>query len=81
LHDALNPAVLELIGRVAAHGVRTGCEVSLCGDMAAEPASLTRLLDAGVRAVSVAPAALARTKAAIARNPAGGDGGDGGDDR
>ncbi len=81
LHDTLNPAVLELIGRVAAHGVRAGCEVSLCGDMAAEPASLARLLDAGLRAVSVAPAALARTKAAIARNPAGGDGGDGGDDR
>ncbi len=78
LHDALNPAVLELIGRVAAHGVRAGCEVSLCGDMAAEPANLARLLDAGVRAVSVAPAALARTKAAIARNTVGGDGGDDG---
>ena len=78
LHDALNPAVLELIGRVAAHGGRAGCEVSLCGDMAAEPASLARLLEAGVRAVSVAPAALARTKAAIARNTVGGDGGDDG---
>ena len=78
LHDALNPAVIELIGRVADHGARTGCEVSLCGDMAAEPASLARLLDAGLRAVSVAPAALARTKAAIARNPASGDGADDG---
>ena len=78
LHDALNPAVLELIGRVVAHGVQTGCEVGLCGDMAAEPASLARLLEVGLRAVSVAPAALARTKAAIARNPAGGDSGDGG---
>ncbi len=78
LHDALNPAVLELIGRVAAHGVRVGCEVSLCGDMAAEPASLARLLDAGLRAVSVAPAALARTKAAIARSSAAGDGTDDG---
>jgi phosphotransferase system enzyme I (PtsI) len=74
LYDALNPAVLELIERVVAHGVRTGCEVSLCGDMAAEPASLARLLDAGIRAVSVAPAALARTKAAIARNTVSGDG-------
>ena len=68
LHDALNPAVLELIGRVVAHGVRAGCEVSLCGDMAAEPACLGRLLELGLSAVSVAPAALARTKAAIARN-------------
>ena len=78
LHDALNPAVLELIGRVVAHGVRAGCEVSLCGDMAAEPACLERLLDLGLSAVSVAPAALARTKAAIARESAAGDGADGG---
>ena len=78
LHDGLNPAVLELIGRVAAHGARAGCEVSLCGDMAGEPASLARLLDVGLRAVSVAPAALARTKAAIARSSAAGESSDGG---
>jgi len=46
--------------------------------MAAEPACLGRLLDLGLSAVSVAPAALARTKAAIARKSAAGDGADGG---
>ncbi len=78
LHDALNPAVFELIGRVVTHGMEAGLEVSLCGDLAGEPASLARLLDVGLRAVSVAPAALARTKAAIARSSAAGDGADGG---
>ena len=38
-----------------------------CGDMAADPAGLAALLDLGLRSVSVAPAALARTKAAVAR--------------
>ena len=66
LHDPMNPAVLELIGRVVAHGRDSGKEVSLCGDMAAEPDCLTALLDRGLRSVSVAPAALAAVKAGIA---------------
>ena len=66
LHDAMNPAVLELIARVVAHGRDSGKEVSLCGDMAAEPNCLTALLDRGLRSVSVAPAALAEVKAGIA---------------
>jgi phosphotransferase system enzyme I (PtsI) len=78
LHDALNPAVLELIGRVAACGEISGREVSLCGDMAADPECLELLLQAGLRAVSVAPAALARTKAAVARSAQAGDGAHGG---
>ena len=40
--------------------------VSLCGDMASEPAHLARLLDSGIRAFSVAPAAIARVKCALA---------------
>ena len=59
-------AVLRLIARVARHGRETGREVSLCGDAAGDPAVLPRLLEAGLRVVSVAPTALARTKAAIA---------------
>ncbi len=67
LYDPQNPAVFELIRRVVEHGTATGCEVSLCGDMAAEPNFLAPLLETGLRILSVAPAALARTKAAIAR--------------
>jgi len=67
LYDPLNPAVIELIGRVAGHGAATDREVSLCGDMAAEPKFLTPLLGTGLRVLSVAPASLAQTKAAVSR--------------
>ena len=66
LLDPLHPAVLELIARVAAACDRSGREVSVCGEMAAEPECLRALLDAGIRAVSVPPATLASTKASVA---------------
>ena len=66
LLDPLHPAVLELIARVAAACDRAGREVSVCGEMAAQPECLRALLDGGIRAVSVPPAALAATKATIA---------------
>ena len=66
LLDPLHPAVLELIARVAAACDRTGREVSVCGEMAAQPECLRALIDGGIRAVSVPPAALAATKATVA---------------
>ena len=66
LLDPLHPAVLELIARVAAACDRAGREVSVCGEMAAQPECLRALLDVGIRAVSVPPAALAATKATVA---------------
>lgn len=60
-----HPGVLRLIANVAAFGLATGREVSLCGDAAADPRSIPALLEAGVRVVSVAPSAIARTKSAI----------------
>ncbi len=68
LHDPLDPAVLELIGRVIAHGAATGREVGLCGDMASDPRFLPALLDLGLASLSVAPARLAKVKAEIARH-------------
>ncbi len=68
LHDPLDPAVLELIGRVIAHGAATGREVGLCGDMASDPRYLPVLLGLGLRSMSVAPARLAKVKAEIARH-------------
>ncbi len=70
LYQPENPAVLELIGRVVAAGQASGREVSLCGDMAADPAMAGLLLARGLRAFSVAPAAVAAVKAAVARVPA-----------
>jgi phosphotransferase system enzyme I (PtsI) len=42
--------------------------VSLCGDLASDPRYVPALLDCGLRALSVAPAALASVKAAVARH-------------
>jgi phosphotransferase system enzyme I (PtsI) len=50
---------------VAQLGRDRGIPVSLCGDMASEPRHLPVLIEAGVTSLSVAPAALARVKAAI----------------
>jgi phosphoenolpyruvate-protein phosphotransferase (PTS system enzyme I) len=66
LYDPGNPAVLELIDRVVETGERHGIEVSLCGDMASDPALVPRLLELGLRRLSVAPATLGAVKAAIA---------------
>ncbi len=65
LQDPLNPAVLELIARVSAAGAVKHREVSVCGEMASLPAQVPALLDAGVRTLSVPPAALAPVKAAV----------------
>lgn len=59
-------AVLRLIRNVVEHGRRIGREVSLCGDMGGDVHYLPKLLDCGLRTVSVAPAALANAKATIA---------------
>ena len=67
LCDVTNPAVMKLIGDVAAFGARSHIEVSLCGDAAGHPALVPLLLRAGLRSLSVAPAMLGAVKAAIAR--------------
>ncbi len=65
LADPLNPAVLRLIANVVRHGRESGRDVSLCGDAGGDPAILPALLGTGLRALSVAPTALARTKSVI----------------
>ncbi|MFZ0208352.1 MAG: putative PEP-binding protein, partial [Roseiarcus sp.] len=67
LIDPSHPAVLRLIAQVAAHGARVGRKVSLCGDAGGEPKHIEALLGAGLRALSVSPAALGPAKEAIAR--------------
>ncbi len=65
LQDPLNPAVLELIARVSTAGAAKRLEVSVCGEMASLPAQVPALLDAGIRTLSVPPAALGLVKAAV----------------
>jgi phosphotransferase system enzyme I (PtsI) len=67
LADPLNPAVLRLIRMVAEHGRTSGHEVCLCGDAGGDPDVIEALLRTGLRSLSVTPAALAATKAAIGR--------------
>ncbi|WP_425406364.1 phosphoenolpyruvate--protein phosphotransferase [Hwanghaeella sp.] len=61
-------AVLSLIRHVAGFGASKGREVSVCGDMAGDPAYVPKLLDCGIDALSMAPTALARVKGVIARH-------------
>jgi phosphotransferase system enzyme I (PtsI) len=65
LNDPGHPAVIRLIKHVVAHGQANARPVSLCGDMASDPALLKRLLATGLKRLSVAPAALGRIKLAI----------------
>jgi phosphotransferase system enzyme I (PtsI) len=67
LQDPLQPAVLRLIHEVVEHANAHGIAVSLCGDMASDVRCIPALLGVGLRCVSVAPAAVGRVKAAIAR--------------
>ena len=67
LQDPLQPAVLRLIHEVVEHANAQGIAVSLCGDMASDVRCIPALLGVGLRSLSVAPAAVGRVKAAIAR--------------
>ena len=64
--------VIELIERVVEVGRRRGIEISLCGDMASDVNLAPRLLELGLRRLSVAPAALGAIKATIAGWPPAG---------
>jgi phosphotransferase system enzyme I (PtsI) len=67
LQDPLQPAMLRIMRDVVKYADAHGIPVSLCGDMAGDPRCVPALLGIGLRRLSVAPAALAGVKAAIAR--------------
>jgi phosphotransferase system enzyme I (PtsI) len=69
LYNPGNPAIQALIRQVVAVAAKRGVEISLCGDMASDPAYLPALLSLGLRRLSVAPAQLGSVKAAIAAWP------------
>lgn len=60
-----NAAVLGLIRQVADAGGLRNREVSVCGDMASDPQMVPHLLRAGIRSLSVTPAAVAAVKHSI----------------
>ncbi|WGF86580.1 phosphoenolpyruvate--protein phosphotransferase [Marinivivus vitaminiproducens] len=69
LYRPMHPSVLRLIREVVEAGRDKGVLVSLCGDLAGEPAAVSALLELGLERLSVTPAALGRVKHAIADLP------------
>jgi phosphotransferase system enzyme I (PtsI) len=65
LYDPLHPAVLKLIQMTIAGGRRAGIGVSMCGEMAGEPAYTRLLLGMGLREFSAAPSTLLEVKRII----------------
>lgn len=66
LQETCAEPVLELVERVATAGTQRGVEASVCGEAASLPSVIPALLDRGIRVLSVPPAAVGRTKAAVA---------------
>jgi phosphotransferase system enzyme I (PtsI) len=64
-YQPLHPAVLRLIHSVAEAARSAGRELTLCGEMAADPLHTALLLGLGLRALSVAPGAMLEVKNAI----------------
>jgi phosphotransferase system enzyme I (PtsP) len=64
-YDGLHPAVLNAIHHVINAAHLRGKPVSVCGELAGDPAGALLLLGMGVDALSMSPAGLARVKLVI----------------
>jgi len=62
LYQPLHPAILRVILMVRRAASRRGIPVSLCGEMAADPALLTLLVGLGLKAFSMTPGAIGVAK-------------------
>jgi phosphotransferase system enzyme I (PtsI) len=67
LYDPWHPAVLTLIAGVIEHANRAGKGVSVCGEMAGDPAFTELLLAMGLRSFSMHPAQISAIKQRILR--------------
>ncbi len=67
LYDPLHPAVLKLIGGTIQAGARFGLPVSVCGEMAGDPAYTLLLLGMGLRNFSMHPAHILEIKQQVLR--------------
>ena len=57
-YEPREPAVLRLLRMIASAGRRSGKDLSVCGEMAADPLMVALLVGLGFRAFSMTPAAL-----------------------
>lgn len=62
LYSSAHPAVLKALGDVVAGARAAGKPVSLCGEMASDPAAVILLLGLGIDSLSVSVAGLSRVK-------------------
>ena len=67
LYDPWHPAVLRLIGQTIAKANELGKEVSVCGEMAGDPAFTELLLGMGLRSFSMHPTQVSSIKKRILR--------------
>jgi phosphotransferase system enzyme I (PtsI) len=65
LYNPFHPAVVRLMDRVARAGREAGIEVSVCGEVAANPVAAFMLIGMRVDSLSVGPASLAEIKKVI----------------
>jgi phosphotransferase system enzyme I (PtsI) len=65
LYDPMHPAMLELVRRVVDDAQVLGRSVSLCGDVAGDPAQTLALLACGLRELSMSANALAAVKGVL----------------
>ncbi|MCB1958928.1 MAG: phosphoenolpyruvate--protein phosphotransferase [Rhodocyclaceae bacterium] len=71
LYDPLHPAVLKLIGGTIQVGARYGLPVSVCGEMAGDPAFTRLFLGMGLRRFSMQPTQLLGVKQEVLRADVG----------
>jgi phosphotransferase system enzyme I (PtsI) len=65
LYEPLHPAVLRTLGQIAAAAAASRRPLSVCGEMAGQPLEAVLLVGLGFRALSMAPSAIPRVKAAL----------------
>jgi phosphoenolpyruvate-protein kinase (PTS system EI component) len=63
--DSLHPSVLRLIRLSVETAERAGIELSVCGEMAGDPAAAQALVGLGVRSLSMASSSLPAVRRAI----------------
>jgi len=67
LYDPWHPAVLQLLQHTIARANARGRGVSVCGEMAGDPAFTELLLGMGLRSFSMHPAQIASIKQSVLR--------------
>ena len=70
LYDPLHPAVLRLLAQTIAAGARTDTPVSVCGEMAGDPAMTRLLIGMGLRQFSMHPSQLLEVKQQVVMSDA-----------